>query len=205
MYQELWACLTSGRMWRGEFHNRKKNGGLYWGIGGHLTTARRHRPAHSLCGGQTGHHRNFKHAEAELLRERADLAHVARVSTMGELAASLAHQSRTSHWSAILANAEAAGLFLQQNPPALDELRAILADIRRRTTSAPAEVIRRMRALLRKHELERQPIEINSLVEDVLQLISGDASLRGCRSGRRPPPCSAADLWRPRPLATTSC
>ena len=39
-----------------------------------------------------------------------------------------------------------------------------------------------MRALLRKHELERQPIEINSLVEDVLQLISGDASLRGCCS-----------------------
>ncbi|MCX6926401.1 MAG: ATP-binding protein [Verrucomicrobia bacterium] len=35
-----------------------------------------------------------------------------------------------------------------------------------------------MRALLRKHELERQPVEVNSLVEDVLQLVSGDAALR---------------------------
>jgi two-component system sensor kinase FixL len=52
------------------------------------------------------------------------------------------------------------------------------ADIRKDDERA-GEVIRRMRALLRKHELERQPIEINSLVEDVLQLVSGDAALRG--------------------------
>jgi signal transduction histidine kinase len=79
---------------------------------------------------------------------------------------------------AILANAEAAELFLRQNPPALDDLRAILADIRKDDERA-GEVIRRMRTLLSKHELERLPIEINSLVEDVLQLVSGDAALRG--------------------------
>ncbi len=118
-----------------------------------------------------------KQAEAELLRERAELAHVARVSTMGELAASVAHELNQP-LGAILANAEAAELFLQQEPPALGELRAILADIRKDDERA-GEVIRRMRALLRKRELERQPIEINSLVEDVLQLVCGDAALRG--------------------------
>ena len=118
-----------------------------------------------------------KQAEAELLRQRAELAHVARVSTMGELAASVAHELNQP-LGAILANAEAAELFLQQDPPALDDLRAILADIRKDDERA-GEVIRRMRALLRKHELERQPLEINSLVEDVLQLVSGDAALRG--------------------------
>lgn len=118
-----------------------------------------------------------KQAEAELLRQRAELAHVSRVSTLGELAASVAHELNQP-LGAILANAEAGELFLEQDPPALDDLRAILADIRKDDERA-GEVIRRMRTLLRKRELERQPLQINSLVEDVLQLISGDASLRG--------------------------
>ena len=118
-----------------------------------------------------------KRGEAELLRQRVELAHVARVSTMGELAASVAHELNQP-LGAILANAEAAELFLQQDPPALDDLRAVLADIRQDDERA-GEVIRRMRALLRRHELEREPIEINSLVEDVLQLVRGDAALRG--------------------------
>jgi PAS domain S-box-containing protein len=117
-----------------------------------------------------------KQAEAEALRQRAELAHVARVSTMGELAASVAHELNQP-LGAILANAEAADLFLSQDPPALDELRAILIDIRQDDERA-SEVIRRMRALLRKQELERLPLEINSVVEDVLQVVSGDAALR---------------------------
>lgn len=117
-----------------------------------------------------------KQTEAEALRQRAELAHVARVSTMGELAASVAHELNQP-LGAILANAEAADLFLSQDPPALDELRAILVDIRKDDERA-SEVIRRMRALLRKHELERLPLEINSVVEDVFQVVSGDAALR---------------------------
>jgi PAS domain S-box-containing protein len=118
-----------------------------------------------------------KKAEAEVLRQRAELAHVARVATMGELASSIAHELNQP-LGAILANAEAAELFLQQDPPALDDLRAILIDIRKDDERA-GEVIRRMRELLRKREMERQPLEINSLVGDVLQFVSGDASLRG--------------------------
>jgi two-component system sensor kinase FixL len=68
-------------------------------------------------------------------------------------------------------------LFLNQDPPALDELRAILTDIRQDDERA-SEVILRMRSLLRKHELERLPLEINFVVEDVLQVVSGDAALR---------------------------
>jgi two-component system sensor kinase FixL len=95
---------------------------------------------------------------------------------MGELAASVAHELNQP-LGAILANAEAAELFLEQQPPALGDLRAILADIRQDDERA-GEVIRRMRSLLRKRELDRQPLEINSVVEDVLQVVSGDASLR---------------------------
>src|SRR5204863_9984490 len=68
-----------------------------------------------------------KQAEAEAQRQRAELAHVARVSTMGELAASVAHELNQP-LGAILSNAEAAEMFLNQNPPALQDVREILAD-----------------------------------------------------------------------------
>ncbi len=117
-----------------------------------------------------------KQAEAEASRQRAELAHVARVSAMGELAASVAHELNQP-LGAILSNAEAAELFLNQDPPALGELRAILADIRKDDERA-GEVIRGMRALLRKREMEREPLEINLLVEDVFRLVGADAALR---------------------------
>lgn len=117
-----------------------------------------------------------KQAEAEAERQRAELAHLARVSTMGELAASVAHELNQP-LGAILSNAEAAEMFLNQNPPALQDVREILADIRKDDERA-GEVIRRMRALLRKHEMELQPLPLNSVVEDVFRLVGGDAALR---------------------------
>jgi C4-dicarboxylate-specific signal transduction histidine kinase len=118
-----------------------------------------------------------KLAEAEVLRQREELAHVSRVSIMGELASSIAHELNQP-LGAILSNAEAAELLLNQDPPALADLRDILSDIRKDEDRA-SEVIRRMRTLLRKHELERQPLEINQLMEEVLRLVHADAALRG--------------------------
>jgi len=99
-----------------------------------------------------------------------------RVSTVGELTTSVAHELNQP-LGAILSNAEAAEMFLAAEPPALDEVREILADIRKDDRRA-SEVIRRMRSLLRKEELAPKAIEINDAVEDVLKLLSMDASAR---------------------------
>ena len=115
-------------------------------------------------------------AEAALQRNREELAHVTRVSTVGELTTSVAHELNQP-LGAILSNAEAAEMFLAADPPALDEVRDILADIRKDDQRA-SEVIRRMRNLLRKHELAPKSIEINEAVEEVLRLLSIDASAR---------------------------
>src|SRR5438309_10471621 len=93
--------------------------------------------------------------------QRAELAHVARVSTMGELAASVAHELNQP-LGAILSNAEAAEMFLNQDPPALQDVREILSDIRKDDERA-GEVIRRMRSLLRKREMEMQTLDLNSV------------------------------------------
>jgi two-component system sensor kinase FixL len=117
-----------------------------------------------------------KRVELELQRQREELAHVTRVSTIGELTTSVAHELNQP-LGAILSNAEAAEMFLQANPPALDEVRDILADIRKDDQRA-SEVIKRMRGLLRKHELAPQSIEINEAVEEVLKVLSVNASAR---------------------------
>jgi signal transduction histidine kinase len=117
-----------------------------------------------------------RRAEMELQRNREALAHVARVATVGELTTSVAHELNQP-LGAILSNAEAAEMFLMADPPALDEVRNILADIRNDDQRA-GEVIRRMRSLLRKQELAPKSIEINEAVEEVLKLLSIDASAR---------------------------
>lgn len=117
-----------------------------------------------------------RHSELELRQLRGQLAHAGRVSVMGQLAASMAHELNQP-LGAILSNAEAAELFLKQEPPALDELAGILTDIRKDDERA-GEVIRRMRSLLRRQDMERRPLAVNPLVEDVFRLVSADAALR---------------------------
>ena len=81
-------------------------------------------------------------------RQRDELAHVARINTMGELAASLAHELNQP-LTAILSNAQAAQRFLTADPTSLGEVRAILQDIVNDNNRA-GEVIRRVRDLVRK-------------------------------------------------------
>jgi PAS domain S-box-containing protein len=118
----------------------------------------------------------FRLAVEELQRHREELAHVTRVSTVGELTTSVAHELNQP-LGAILSNAEAAEMFLTADPPALDEVRDILADIRKDDQRA-SEVIRRMRNLLRKQELAPKSIEINEAVDETLRLLAIDASAR---------------------------
>ena len=117
-----------------------------------------------------------KQAELELQRQRAELAHVARLTTMGELTASLAHE--LSHpQTAILSNAQAGELFLAAQPPAVEEVRKILADIVRDNRRA-VEIIQRLRSFLRKRELDFEQIDINQLIREIVSLVQPDAGMR---------------------------
>jgi C4-dicarboxylate-specific signal transduction histidine kinase len=117
-----------------------------------------------------------RRAEEEMLRQRMELAHVTRVSTMGQLAASLAHEL-TQPLGAILRNTEAAELFLQQGNPDLTEIRSILADIRKDDQRA-GSVINRMRSLLKRRPLELKPLDLPELIRDSLGLVKSDAQTR---------------------------
>jgi PAS domain S-box-containing protein len=117
-----------------------------------------------------------KQTESELRQQREELAHVTRISTMGELGASLAHELNQP-LTAILSNAQAAQRFLASDPTDLEEVREILKDIVQDNSRA-GEVIRRMRALVKKEELELAPLKITTVIDEVVRLVHSDAILR---------------------------
>jgi len=117
-----------------------------------------------------------KRAELEAQQARQELAHFARVSTVGELAASLAHELNQP-LTGTLANAQAALRLLEATPPDLIEFRSILSDIVDDNKRA-GEVIRRLRGLLQKGEVQFRVLDLNGLIRDVAKLLSSDAIIR---------------------------
>jgi signal transduction histidine kinase len=118
-----------------------------------------------------------RRAEIVAQQQQTDLAHASRLTMVGELTASITHEI-SQPLGAILSNAETAEILLQSKQPHLEEVQQILADIRKDDLRA-SEVIRRMRELLRKRELELKPIDLNAVTSDVLRLVDGEAHRRG--------------------------
>lgn len=143
------------------------------------TIAIRAVPLNRADGGAVVTHTDIsdsKAAELEAQRARAEIAHVTRVSTVGALTASIAHQLNQP-LTGILSNAQAAARLLWGDPPDVDEARASLADIVQDSRRA-SEVIVRMRELLRHDDGSAAEVEINTLAGDVARLLSSDAIMR---------------------------
>jgi signal transduction histidine kinase len=117
-----------------------------------------------------------RQSEMEAQRLRRDLAHVGRVSTMGALTASLAHELNQP-LTAILSNAQAAQRILKAEPTKRDEILEILTEIVEDDKRA-GDVIYRLRGLLKKGGLEFALLDVNEMVGEVARLVSGDAVLR---------------------------
>ena len=136
-------------------------------------------PLRRLEGGAIVSHTEIterRRAEMEAQRSRQELAHFTRVSTMGALAASLAHELNQP-LTGILTNAQAARRFLGASPPVLGELDDILSDIVEDDRRA-SDVIQRLRELLRKGEPKLSSLDLNVLIRDVVRLLGSDAIIR---------------------------
>jgi C4-dicarboxylate-specific signal transduction histidine kinase len=117
-----------------------------------------------------------RHAEAEAQCARQELVHMGRVSTLGELAGSLAHELNQPLTS-ILSNAQAGQRFLKGTPADQQELRSILEDIIEADRRA-GEVIFRMRTMLKKGEAKMLPIDLNLVARGVLALVHSELVAR---------------------------
>lgn len=114
-----------------------------------------------------------KTAEQEARRVQNELAHAMRVSTMGELAASMAHELNQP-LAAILSNAQAARRFLAAPDPDLREIREILDDIVKDDKRA-GEVVHHVRAMMQKKgPVASAPLDLNELVRNMALLVHGE-------------------------------
>ena len=119
---------------------------------------------------------DLRRAELDAQRSREELAHVSRVSTVGEMTASLAHQLNQP-LAAIMTNAQAGKRILDSERPDFGEVRAILGDIVDDDRRA-SDVIQRLRELLRKGQLDMTRVNIAAAVRDVADLVESEAIIR---------------------------
>ena len=121
-------------------------------------------------------HRRLR-AELELRNRLVEIIHLSRTAAVGALSASIAHELNQP-LGAILSNAEAAELLLNATPPDLEQIKEIVADIRRDDQRA-GEVIRHLRGLLKKSDVVLQDLDLNEEIHSILDLLRPEAMKRG--------------------------
>jgi PAS domain S-box-containing protein len=118
-----------------------------------------------------------KRAEEALREAQAELAHVTRVMTMGELTASIAHEINQP-LAAVMTNANACLRWLAGPIPNLDEAREAVARINRDGKRA-SDVINRIRALVKKGTTEKARLDLNEAIQEVVSLVQSEIQKSG--------------------------
>jgi C4-dicarboxylate-specific signal transduction histidine kinase len=116
-------------------------------------------------------------AQEGLIRAQAEIARIARITTMGELAASIAHELNQPLGSIVMSG-DACLRWLAAEPPNLDEARQAVEAIIRDGTRA-SSVLVRTRGLLRRGERVRERLDINDLIREVIALLDGELRRNG--------------------------
>jgi len=165
----LFGDLLNGK--RDHYHiekrYRRKDGTIVWGdLTVYIVRDDRGQPMFSI--GMVQDISDRKRAEEALQKAQAELAHVARVSTLGELAASIAHELNQP-LAAIVADANACLNWLDADHPDIDRIREALAGVMTEGYRA-AEVIGRIRALCRRSDPHRERLDINDVIREVVLL-----------------------------------
>lgn len=122
---------------------------------------------------EAGERSDLIKAEEALQKAQAELAHVARVTTLGELTASIAHEINQP-LSAVVNNANAGLRWLSGESPNLEEARESIRHILRDSHRA-AEVISKTRALFKKAPMTKEHLDINEAVEEIVTLTRSEA------------------------------
>ena len=115
-----------------------------------------------------------RQAEEEARRLRDDMARMSRVSAMGELTATIAHEL-TQPVGAIITNAQACRRLLNRSDPDLEEVRTALAEMVTDCSRAN-QVVGRVREFLRRGEAEKAPVDLNAIVRSVVRMLKGRLS-----------------------------
>jgi len=114
-----------------------------------------------------------KRAEEALRQSQADLARVTRVTSMGELTASLAHEVNQPIAAAIT-NSNTCLRWLARDPPDVEEAREAASRSVKDATRA-ADIVKRLRSMFKKGTPQREPVDVNDVIRDVIVLLRNEA------------------------------
>ncbi|MEA2984144.1 MAG: hypothetical protein QOD94_398, partial [Alphaproteobacteria bacterium] len=169
------SAALSDRLIDTEFRIVRRDGTIRW-IRARARVDRNERGEKTQLSGTFADITSQKAAQSELAQQRRDLAHLMRVSMLGELSGSLAHEL-TQPLTAILSNAQAAKLLMANGSPDLAEVAAALDDIISDDTRA-GNVIHHMRGMLKKGEAKFETLNVNDLVSSALLLLDNELIAR---------------------------
>jgi len=117
-----------------------------------------------------------RQAEDEARRRNAELAHAARLSTIGELTSGIAHEVNQPLF-AIVSNAQPAKRLLERQQPDLDEAREALTDIVNDGSRA-SDIIKNVRSLVRKEQRATEQLDLNQVTREAIQFIEPEIQKR---------------------------
>jgi PAS domain S-box-containing protein len=115
-----------------------------------------------------------KTAEEALRQAQADLAHVSRMTTMGELTASLAHEVNQPIAAAVT-DANTCLRWLTRDPPDLDEAREAASRMAKDATRV-ADIVSRIRLLFKNVSPQRERVDLNKVIQEMIVLLHGEAT-----------------------------
>jgi PAS domain S-box-containing protein len=163
-YDEITAQLLRNGYWEGDLVHTRRDGSK-------VSVSSRWSVQRDRRGEPTGVLETNTDIEARitLAKAQAELAHVSRVSTLGQLAASIAHEVNQP-LAAIVMSGEACLRWLDLDAPPLDRVKRgierTIGDGRR-----ASEILQRLKALSRKGQVRNEPVSINEVIEDCVPLI----------------------------------
>jgi len=158
-YRDLWDCLKSGREWRGEFLNRKKNGELFW--------ARESISPIRDAQGQVMHYLAIEEDNTERQRIEDRLREVQKMQAVGQLAGGIAHDFNN------LLMVTVGNLELLAGRIGEDERLRPLADAALRASLRAAESTRKLLAISRRQPLDPEMIDAGGLVTGLVEMLRG--------------------------------
>jgi len=170
----LWrSCVTTGAPYRVEVRAFRLADRIYrWCVMSALPLLDQQGRIVKWYGAVADMH-DWKQAQEELRNAQAELAHVNRVMTMGELTASIAHEVNQP-LAAIVASGDSCTAWLANEPPNLDKARAAVRRITQAATQA-SEIVQRLRALFRKTTPMTTSVDVNAVIEDTISLLHHEA------------------------------
>jgi PAS domain S-box-containing protein len=167
-YESMWSSIHESGHWQGEVWNRRKNGEVFpqW-----LTISAIKDNWGNITNyvGVTWDISERKRAEEETKHHQEELVHVMRLSTMGEMASGMAHELNQP-LTAVASYCETARNMLKEQPTVPEKLSDIMGRAVEQAHRA-GDIIRRLRNFVSKGTKQEEPVDIDKLIRDVMDLL----------------------------------